>query len=97
MGALSRAHRLTDVVALDDFLYGEPQKFGACCRGATCALTGSVAGCAAGGTYLGDASVCSPIIRGGTINACCPADFNGIGGQTVQDIFDFLGAWFNGC
>ena len=24
----------------------------------------------------------------------CPADFNGVGGVTVQDIFDFLGAWF---
>jgi hypothetical protein len=26
----------------------------------------------------------------------CPADFNGTGGLTVQDIFDFLGAWFAG-
>jgi Zn-dependent metalloprotease len=26
----------------------------------------------------------------------CPADFNGVGGITVQDIFDFLGAWFAG-
>ncbi len=25
---------------------------------------------------------------------CCPADFNGAGGVNVQDIFDFLGAWF---
>ena len=24
----------------------------------------------------------------------CPADFNGVGGLTVQDIFDFLNAWF---
>ncbi len=24
----------------------------------------------------------------------CPADFNNAGGVTVQDIFDFLGAWF---
>ncbi len=24
----------------------------------------------------------------------CPADFNGIGGLNVQDIFDFLAAWF---
>ncbi len=28
--------------------------------------------------------------------APCPADFNGTGGLTVQDIFDFLGAWFAG-
>ena len=26
----------------------------------------------------------------------CPADFNGMGGLTVQDIFDFLAAWFSG-
>ncbi len=26
----------------------------------------------------------------------CPADFNGAGGLTVQDIFDFLAAWFTG-
>jgi len=26
----------------------------------------------------------------------CPADFNNTGGLTVQDIFDFLGAWFAG-
>jgi Starch/carbohydrate-binding module (family 53)/Glycosyl hydrolase family 57 len=25
---------------------------------------------------------------------CCPADFNGQGGLGVQDIFDFLAAWF---
>jgi hypothetical protein len=24
----------------------------------------------------------------------CPADFNGVGGVTVQDIFDFLAAYF---
>ena len=27
----------------------------------------------------------------------CAADFNGIGGVGVQDIFDFLTAWFAGC
>ena len=26
----------------------------------------------------------------------CPGDFNGLGGVTVQDIFDYLNAWFNG-
>lgn len=28
--------------------------------------------------------------------APCPADFNGMGGLTVQDIFDFLAAYFSG-
>jgi hypothetical protein len=27
--------------------------------------------------------------------SACPADFNGVGGITVQDIFDFLAAYFN--
>jgi hypothetical protein len=27
----------------------------------------------------------------------CPADFNGMNGVTVQDIFDFLSAWSAGC
>ena len=27
----------------------------------------------------------------------CPADFNGTDGLNVQDIFDFLSAWFAGC
>ncbi len=31
-----------------------------------------------------------------TLPPSCPADFNGTGGLTVQDIFDFLGAWFSG-
>ena len=26
----------------------------------------------------------------------CPADFNGVGGVTVADIFAFLSAWFSG-
>ena len=31
-----------------------------------------------------------------TLTVRCPADFNGVGGLTVQDIFDFLSAWFSG-
>ncbi len=31
-----------------------------------------------------------------TQGSTCPADFNGTGGLTVQDIFDFLNAWFSG-
>jgi hypothetical protein len=27
---------------------------------------------------------------------CCPANFNELNGLTVQDIFDFLAAWFAG-
>lgn len=31
-----------------------------------------------------------------TVTASCPADFNSDGGVSVQDIFDFLNAWFQG-
>jgi hypothetical protein len=27
----------------------------------------------------------------------CIADFNGVGGVSIQDVFDFVGAWFAGC
>ncbi len=33
-------------------------------------------------------------LRGAT--PACRADFNGVGGLTAQDIFDFLNAWFSG-
>lgn len=32
----------------------------------------------------------------GTVGSC-RADFNGEGGVTVQDLFDFLASWFAGC
>jgi hypothetical protein len=33
----------------------------------------------------------------GNSSAACPADFNQDGKVSVQDIFDFLSAWFTGC
>ena len=38
-----------------------------------------------GGSYTLTATTTTPT---------CPADFNGAGGVSVQDIFDFLSAWF---
>ena len=32
----------------------------------------------------------------GNPTTCCKANFNQTGGITVQDIFDFLAAWFAG-
>lgn len=32
-----------------------------------------------------------------SVNVGCPADFNRSGAATVQDVFDFLAAYFNGC
>ena len=70
---------------------------GACCHGATCTSVAGAAACTAGGTYLGNGVSCSPPVRGGSVNACCKADFNNSGVTNVQDIFDFLSAWFAGC
>ncbi|MCC6320039.1 MAG: hypothetical protein IT438_01215 [Phycisphaerales bacterium] len=61
---------------------------GACCNGTACTLVAPAA-CAAG--YAGDNTVCG---TPGNPTACCRANFNGMGGVSVQDVFDFLGAYF---
>ena len=43
------------------------------------------------GTFAGADTVCGDI---GNPIGCCPANFNQAGGVTVQDIFDFLAAYF---
>ncbi len=63
---------------------------GACCVGTSCSVTASTA-CL--GTFQGLNTVCGTAANPTT---CCPANFNGVGGLSVQDIFDFLGAWFAG-
>jgi hypothetical protein len=62
---------------------------GACCTGTRCAL---VALAACSGAFQGAGSVCGPA---GNPTTCCPANFNGQGGVSVQDIFDFLAAYFS--
>jgi len=47
----------------------------------------------AGPIELGPPYACEPGFWNHTI-AGCPADFNGSGAVSVQDIFDFLGAYF---
>jgi len=74
-----------------------PQPTGACCHGATCFIAIGAVQCTAGGIYLGDGTICNPLSRTGALNACCRADFNNSGAVSVQDLFDFLGAWFAGC
>jgi len=61
---------------------------GACCTGTTCTVTNS-AGCS--GTFQGNSTACG---AAGNPTTCCKANFNIMGGVTVQDIFDFLGAYF---
>lgn len=65
-----------------------PQPTGACCVGTACSVS---TGAACGGTFSGPGSACG---APGNPTTCCPANFNGSGGVSVQDIFDFLNAWF---
>jgi hypothetical protein len=67
-----------------------PVATGACCAGTTCTTTLATE-CT--GTFAGGGSTC-----GASDNpvACCPANFDHTGGLAVQDIFDFLNAWFAG-
>lgn len=63
---------------------------GACCTGSHCTVTTSAA---CGGSFQGASSVCG---AAGNPTTCCKANFNQTGGVSVQDIFDFLTAWFAG-
>jgi hypothetical protein len=60
---------------------------GACCNGSSCSISTQSA-CA--GTFAGANTTC------GTVT-CCTADFNGVNGVDLLDIFAFLNAWFSGC
>jgi hypothetical protein len=67
---------------------------GACCNpttGACIVLDAAI--CNPLGTFRGAGTTCSP----GFCPIRCAADFNGVDGITVNDIFDFLAAWFTGC
>jgi hypothetical protein len=65
---------------------------GACCINANCSIR-AIGNCnLMSGVFLGFGTVCSP-------NPCvavCRADINESGALTVQDIFDFLGLYFQG-
>ncbi len=63
---------------------------GACCRAASCVLATTNA---CSGQFHGIGSACG---TAGNLTTCCPANFDGASGVTVQDIFAFLEAWFAG-
>lgn len=73
---------------------------GVCCRGSTCTtVLSNPALCAAGViapagyAFYGTLPGCN----GASLTApCCHADFNKTGGVTVQDVFDYMTAWFGG-
>ncbi|MCC6321356.1 MAG: hypothetical protein IT438_07970 [Phycisphaerales bacterium] len=62
---------------------------GACCNGTACTVT-TAAACT--GVFEGSGIAC---LSPGNPTTCCPANFNGASGVSVQDIFDFLAAYFS--
>ncbi|MCC6320612.1 MAG: alpha/beta hydrolase [Phycisphaerales bacterium] len=68
-----------------------PPPLGACCAGALCSVVSDAASCA--GSFAGPGAVCG---EPGNPIACCRANINQVGGLTVQDLFDFLSAYFGG-
>jgi hypothetical protein len=66
---------------------------GACCSGATCFSSTAAACTGANTAYRGDGTVCN-VFGVNNTTPCCLADFNQSGSVTVQDIFDYLSAYF---
>lgn len=68
---------------------------GVCCRGTTCTSNVQSANCAGAFTqFIPAATTCNA--AGVNYTPCCRADYNHVSGITVQDVFDFLTAWFAG-
>jgi hypothetical protein len=65
---------------------------GACCRGSSCQSTTQAACTGANTVFAGLNTVCNTYPNFTT--PCCLADYNHVGGVTVQDIFDFLSGYF---
>jgi hypothetical protein len=63
--------------------------------GTHCVLVSSASQCQ--GQFHGLGSVCAVPTGSTNYTTCCPANVNGQGGVSVQDIFDFLAAYFAGC
>lgn len=69
------------------------EPMGACCIGATCQLLRGSECTEAGRQFHGPDTVCNP--PGELVTPCCRADFNHNGMVSVQDIFDYLVAYFS--
>lgn len=67
---------------------------GACCIGSTCQITTAM-GCSGPMTRFAGGGVACNAPGNGT-NPCCKSDFNQSGSISVQDLFDFLAAYFGG-
>jgi hypothetical protein len=88
-GAWASVNGLTPALRLED-----NSANGACCSGSTCLVTAPTACNALHTRFAGAGTACNA--AGNNTTPCCKADFNQTGGVTVQDIFDFLAAWFAG-
>lgn len=64
---------------------------GACCIGAACTV-GTPNQCS--GAFRGGGTTCGTT---GGFSICCKADFDNSGSLAVQDIFEYLNAWFASC
>ncbi len=65
---------------------------GACCTGATCAVTSEAACTGDFAHFAGNGTTCN--VPGNNTSPCCRADYNQSGAVSVQDIFDFLSGYF---
>ena len=99
--ALNVAPRTVVEYAYEDqagvgILAGTLPAAGVCCRGATCSTTVAQGSCTGSGTAGASFVTTSSVCNSGPISStpCCYADYNKVGGLSVQDIFDFLGDWF---
>jgi hypothetical protein len=65
---------------------------GACCVPGGCAVVTASACAGLPGSFRGAGAACNP--GGGAATPCCVANFHQSGAVTVQDVFDFLAAFF---
>jgi len=68
------------------------QPTGACCTATGCTVVEQAVCSNLPGDWRGASTLCG---EAGNPIACCPANFNQFGGVTLQDIFDYLTAWFS--
>lgn len=87
--------------SIGDICTTAPPVAGACCFGDVhgglgnrCSVLTPAACTTSAGNFRGASSVCGTASTNPT--TCCRANINANSGVTVQDVFDFLNAWFNG-
>ncbi len=77
---------------IDITIPGDAPAEGACCLGASCFVTMPALCTGQYTMFAGLGTVCNPLPNNN--GPCCRGNFNQTGGISVQDIFDFLSAYF---